>query len=147
MRRDFNLVKQLEVDSVQSNREALSQEDQVLALNAGAKRKISKLMFSDVKPRRSTTMMKQNEKVAVALNMLSCIRKYMRRIDDDLHCFEDFLEACDSFETVGAEPGTEVAIRPDCYNESEWILGRVVKFYKDTGMIIVMPLLFMKCLK
>ena len=140
MRRDFHLVKRLDSDSMLSNLEVFSQEEKVFAVNGGAKRKISGLLLNDVKSRRLISMMKQNEKVAVALNILSSVKKYMRRIDDDLRCFEDLLEASDSFESVGAEPGSEVALRPDCYNESEWILGRVVKFYKDTGMRLSWPL-------
>lgn len=38
-----------------------------------------------------------------------------------------------TFESLGADPGTEVALRPDVYAENEWILGRVLNFYRDTG--------------
>ena len=133
MRRDLHLVKELESDSVEQSRQLFTQEE-ALILNGGMGRKISESALNGVKSRLRTVMAKQTEKVSVAMNTLCSIRKYMRRIDDDLHCFESLLEETACFESIGAAAGTEVAIRPDCYNESEWILGRVVKFYKDTGI-------------
>ena len=136
LRRDFTLIWQLDRDSVETNRDLVPHEGKILTEKGGTKRKISELALNEMKSRRSTSMMKQNEKVAVAINILSSVGKYMRRIDNDLLCFENFLEASTNFESLGADPGTEVAIRPDCYDDGEWILGRVIKFYKDTGMQI-----------
>ena len=139
LRRDFTLIWQLDRDSVETNRDLVPHEGKILTEKGGTKRKISELALNEMKSRRSTSMMKQNEKVAVAINILSSVGKYMRRIDNDLLCCENFLEASTNFESLGADPGTEVAIRPDCYDDGEWILGRVIKFYKDTGMHIYYP--------
>ena len=57
----------------------------------------------------------------------------MQKIDIDLERFETQLSYEGGFDELGAEPGTEVAIRPDLQDGGEWILGRVLHFYRDTG--------------
>ena len=47
--------------------------------------------------------------------------------------FEGLLRKSGNFETVGAPPGSEVAVLLSTVLENEWILGKVLHFYYDTG--------------
>ena len=69
----------------------------------------------------------------MAENLLLTIEKYSKKIDADISIFEAMLKKTGNFEALGAAPGTEVAIRTDMYAENDWILGRVLNFYQDTG--------------
>ena len=75
---------------------------------------------------------KQDEKVAVAQNILEVVEMYARKLNSDLTVYEAHLRSTGRFEEQGADPGREVAIKPEAHI-SEWILGRVIFYHSDTG--------------
>jgi hypothetical protein len=138
IRRDFELIRELDRDSKQHmtelteaekncNRVFKKKRSDGLALNMDVDDD-----FIALKDKRNRIRQKQEEKVAVASNMLGTVEKFVKKLESDLLIFETQLRGAGSFEQGGAEPGQEVSIRPDVYSK-DWILGRVVHYYNDTG--------------
>ena len=136
VRRDFELMKELDRDSAQSLRDLTEAERKSMKSFKNNKMEgISIDMatdddFVDLSIKRSRIRQKQEEKVAVAVNMLETVEKFVKKLDSDLTIFETQLRGAGSFEQGGAEPGQEVAIKSDIYS-SDWILGRVIFYPKS----------------
>jgi len=138
VRRDFELMRELDKDSKPALME-LTEAEKEYYKTFKKKRSDGQVVNTDLdddfvalKTKRNRIRQKQEEKVAVAVNMLSTVEKFVKKLEADLHTFETQLRGDGSFEQGGAEPGQEVAIRPDVYSK-DWILGRVVHYYNDTG--------------
>lgn len=89
-------------------------------------------LLSEINAHRLRSRQIQDEKVTIAENLLLTIEKFIKKIDIDLGSFENELRCSGSFETLGADPGTEVAIKLDLYID-DWILGKVLFFNGETG--------------
>jgi hypothetical protein len=138
IRRDFELMRELDRESKAHLNELTEAEKEC---NKAFKKKRSDGLalnmdldedFIALKNKRNRIRQKQEEKVAVAVNMMNTVEKFVKKLDSDLLIFETQLRGAGSFEQGGAEPGQEVAIRPDVYSK-DWILGRVVHYHNDTG--------------
>jgi hypothetical protein len=138
IRRDFELMKNLDKE-VKASMNDLTEAEKKCHKSFKKKRSdgLTPNMdadedFIELHSKRSRIRQKQGEKVSVALNMLTTVEKFVKKLDSDLLIFEAELRGAGSFDQGGAEPGQEVAIRPDVYSK-DWILGRVVHYYNDTG--------------
>jgi hypothetical protein len=135
-RRDFELMKELERHADESRRE-LSAAETAFVSTLRKRRKLtpaSEEAREALSTSRHRAVLKQSEKVVLAESMLGTLDKVLQRMDGDLAQFEKHLAATGCFDSLGAEQGSEVAIRPDAFGDgSEWILGRVLRFYRDTG--------------
>ena len=153
MRRDFELLKELDSNSSESLRELTEAEKTChrafkkkkqdgealdMTLSTDSTKNFEKDSankdkdYIDLKNARQRIRQRQNEKVDVAINMLTTVDKFVKKIEQDLVMFENELRGTGGFDRSGAEPGQEVCIKPEIY-ENDWILGRVIYFHNDTG--------------
>ena len=76
-----------------------------------ALKKSSEQYLDKINLLRILARQKLAEKTAIAINMVSIIERFSRKLDTDLAFFETDLKGCGEFETPkGAEPGSEVGI-------------------------------------
>lgn len=76
-----------------------------------------------------------SEKTSITISMAAELDRYTRKLDGDLSIFEMELRAIGHFDSAmvqGAEPGTDVCIRPNLYS-IDMILGRVIQYHPDVG--------------
>ena len=74
-----------------------------------------------------------NQKSSTAINLSLVIGKFQSKLNSDIAFFETSLRSCGDFERAsGAQPGSDVAIRPSISSD-EMILGKVIVYYADIG--------------
>ena len=132
-------MKELDRDAIEANRELSVAETNFISTYK-KRQKLSTSELLNIDAMRLLSKQKQGEKVAVGENLLATIEKYLRKLDADLVVFEAQVRSVGTYESLGADPGTDVAIRPDEYEENAWILGRVLQFYRETGYYDIVDL-------
>jgi len=90
VRRDFELMKELDRDAIDANRELIEAQNSMLTKLRSGKRKKSDgtqsdELMKDIEYKRSRAKQKQDEKVAVAQNLLSTIEKFIKKV---FHVFD-----------------------------------------------------------
>lgn len=163
IRRDFELMRELDRESLDSMRE-LNELEQKFVHRTKA-RKISHDngndgKVKDVAAMEEITAVRQRckqrlaQKSAIAANLLKVLENFIRKLDSDLAFFETELRGCGEFEQLsrGVEAGSDVSQRslgpmkitqrlfgPQVaikvsLSSSEIILGRVICYRADVGM-------------
>ena len=118
LRRDFELMREYDKDSVDISRELKSSEQKFIQRamklgigNAHSLEESSALMES-IKNTRLRAKERSAQKVHIASNVLKDLEKFIRKLDSDLVVFETELRNCGEFEVLsrGVEPGCDVSI-------------------------------------
>lgn len=140
VRRNFELMRELDRDSGDSIKECADTENKFLQkLTALTKRSrddngaIDSINLEELKSKRLRARQKSLEKIGIAEQTLELVDSRLRKLDTDLAYFETILRASGEFEVGYAEPGQDVAVKPDAF-ENLWILGRVIHYHQDTGV-------------
>ena len=138
MRRDFELLKELDSNSSMNLKE-LTEAEKKCHLSFTKKKNDGKSLdmngekdYIELNNARQRIRQRQQEKVDVSVNMLKTINKFVKKLDQDLNIFETQLRGAGGFDHGGAEPGQEVCVKPDIYT-NEWILGRVIFYHSESG--------------
>ena len=156
MRRDFELMRELDRESIDFNRDLIQREMEYLLKVKNAKtahegsissssavnnpnEEVAGLAKSleEINTLRQRVKQRLSEKTGIAQNLLNDISKFCKKLDNDLASFEgdlrNFGEIDDSMNVIGPAPGTDVAIRP-LMSKTDIILGRVLQYYGDIGV-------------
>eukprot|EP01041_Mallomonas_annulata_P012897 gene12897-27210_t len=143
VRRNFELMRELDRDSIEAIRELTETEKKCMQKLSKRKDKeehshqsqdlLETINFEEIKTKRQRAKQKTGEKISIAEQTLELVESRLRKLDTDLAYFETILRASGEFESGYAESGQDVAIKPDVY-EDLWILGRVITYHQDTGM-------------
>lgn len=133
----MELMKELERHADEARRELISMEGAFTSA-VRKRRKITPAieeMREGVNRCRKQAMLKQSEKVVISKSLLVLLDKVIGKLDNDIAVFESHLADSGCFDSLGAEINSEVAVHPSnaIGDGSEWILGRVLRFYRDTG--------------
>lgn len=154
MRRDFELMKELDRESMDFNRDLIQREMEYLQKIKRAKvvhdgsgttvvnpvdaeTELTKSL-EEITTLRQRVKQRLSEKSGIAQNLLNDITKFCKKLDNDLVAFEGDLRAFGEIDdsimnVIGPAPGTDVAIRPSMH-KTDIILGRVLQYYGDIGV-------------
>ncbi|CAM9165422.1 unnamed protein product [Chrysoparadoxa australica] len=91
----------------------------------------------EMEKRRFSTKQIMSEKITIADQTHEALAQHVEMLAEDLLGFEERLKATGAFESIGAKPGDEVAIRLDVADD-QWILARVLEYDQDSGDYRVM---------
>jgi hypothetical protein len=89
--------------------------------------------LAEIDLKRAKCYQMADEKIAIADQTAEMVEVHMTRLRNDLIAFEEKLKASGGYNTVGARPGDEVAIRLDP-SEDLWVLARVLDYDAETGI-------------
>lgn len=143
IRRDFELMKELDREANEFNKELIQLETDYIAKvkklkQFGSLSEIKMLSMDDINNLRVKIKQRLAEKSAIAKNLSNDIEKFTRKLDTDIISFENELRSGGKDFEVGyrgPEVGAEVAVKTsfNC-NDSSIILGRVTSYSAETGM-------------
>ena len=144
VRRNFELIRELDRQSVEISSELSSLEQAYLAQlrgknqeeeDRGSEGDRAVVSLERINELRSKLKHLSAEKVAITLIILSELETYTKKLDSDLILFDTELRGLpetDPIPIVGIEPGSVVAIQPS-HSLKEFILGEVLSYSPDTG--------------
>jgi len=90
-------------------------------------------MIANIANLRSRIRSRLSQKTSTAINLSAVLGKFQSKLNSDLAFFETSLRSCGDFaQTSGAQPGSDVAMRPS-ESSDEMILGKVIVYYADLG--------------
>eukprot|EP01038_Epipyxis_sp_PR26KG_P017141 gene17141-23601_t len=149
LRRDFELMKELDKECMELNKDLKEKEENYLSKkrsyqhiddsNNNNKEQLDEELIQshkDMMLLRSKAKQKLSEKSAIALSMSNKIDQFTKKLDTDLAFFETELKGCGEFETAlpkGAEFGAEVAFKVNAEDTESMILGKVLFYHGETG--------------
>jgi hypothetical protein len=134
VRRDFELMKDLDRDSIELTKD-LKLMEQTYILNLAKSKGVEDTVQLDIiEQLRGKIKQRLSEKTAIGKNVLHELDRFTRKLDTDLAFFETELKTFGDFEQAkkSIEAGSDVAIRPSLTSD-EIILGRVTVYHVGVG--------------